>query len=196
MLGEVGESCHDTCLNNGNKMCDNTQFASVTSSDYMTDTIQAESGAECSSTQSWARSSHYPSTNGESCKYGQDGACCYGEGVGHCAFGTSSYADGGQRFCPCKTPECSEDENKPAGCACEEGSQCLSGTCGASSVCTAPNYVSEESPGDCVSLPGWTDNNDNGCGGYPYCTDSTDMPLSGPFAYVAPWDACCECQAY
>ena len=47
-----------------------------------------------------------------------------------------------------------------------------------------------------MSLPGWTDNNDNGCGGYPYCTDSTDMPLSGPFAYVAPWDACCECQAY
>ena len=63
-------------------------------------------------------------------------------------------------------------------------------------MCTAPNYVSEESPGDCVSLPGWTDEFDNGCGAYGYCDTSSYMLTTGQFAYVAPWDACCECQAY
>ena len=41
-----------------------------------------------------------------------------------------------------------------------------------------------------------TDYFGEGCGGYSYCDTSSYMPLSGQFAYVAPWDACCECQAY
>ena len=47
-----------------------------------------------------------------------------------------------------------------------------------------------------MSLPGWTDYFGEGCGGYGYCHTNSYMPFSGQFAYVAPWDACCECQAY